>query len=71
MALTGGEKEGFQAWGQAVGLLITFVSVTAAINAVRNIGKGPGEHILLLRSINTKLGSGIRPIEDLDYNDLL
>ncbi len=57
MALTGGEKKGFESWGQAVGLLITFLSVTAAISAVRNIGKGPGEHILLLRSINKKLGT--------------
>ena len=71
MKLSKGEKTGFQAWGEAVGLLITFVSVTAAINAVRQIGKGPGEHILLLRSINKKLSRAVPPVEDLDYNDLL
>lgn len=69
------EIKGVEAWGKAIGLLMTFMSMRAAVHAIRQSeGTAPtGEHILILRQIDAKLSRLAPPeeISDLDYDDLL
>ena len=68
------ESKGFETWAKALGLLLTFISARAAIHAIRQQeGLLPtSEHVLLLRSINSKLGRATQEesIEDLEYYDI-
>lgn len=68
--------EGVDAVFKAVAIFASFIGFNAALNSFR-ASQGllpPGEHILLLRSINAKLGKVAgdeAPTEDIDYYEVL
>ena len=48
------ELQGIETWAKALGILLTFISARPAFHAIREAEgtNPPGEHLILLRSIN-------------------